>query len=454
MSRKHTRRQFLKMAAGATVATTLGTAGHAAQPGTSPAASGKPLAGQTIRCLLIDTVYTRAIKDYIPEFEAMTGAKVEYDVQAFVIANQRIDLELSGGTGSYDVVNMTFIWSGKWIGANWATELTPLVDDPALTDKSKLELSDFVGLSTFQRGNRLYALPYFAEVQLLEYRTDIFQKYNIVKPPETFDEMIAIANKVHSKEVAGNLLRGVAALHFTWPAFLFSYGGAFFANPPQDMTPLLNSPQAVAATETYATLHRFYPGSVSMADADTMTAFSQGKAAMWIDGTGVLSAALDPKRSVVHDKVSFAQVPAGPAGRKPQMAVHGMLIPAAAKEKHKGWEFIKWAISKELMSRISLERGYIPVPRDSILASSEYRKRFTFGNTDLGTLQAEGGRIADKGAYMFYRTIPEFGPMGDRIVIAMGEVITKQRETKAALDALNKDVAEIMERAGHKVRKG
>jgi multiple sugar transport system substrate-binding protein len=191
-----------------------------------------------------------------------------------------------------------------------------------------------------------------------------------------------------------------------------------------------------------------------MADADTMTAFSQGKAAMWIDGTGVLSAALDPKRSVVHDKVSFALVPAGPAGRKPQQAVHGMLIPAATKDKRKGWEFIKWATSKELMSRISRDRGYIPAPRSSVLASAEYKKRFTFGNTDLGTLQAEASRIADKGAYMFYRTIPEFGPMGDRIVIAMGEIITKQRETKAALDALNRDVAEIMEKAGHKVRKG
>ena len=56
------------------------------------------------------------LKDYFPEFEAATGIKVEFDVQAFPVYNQRMDLELSTGGSAYDVAVLTFVYQGRWIG--------------------------------------------------------------------------------------------------------------------------------------------------------------------------------------------------------------------------------------------------------------------------------------------------------------------------------------------------
>ncbi|NIQ78407.1 MAG: extracellular solute-binding protein, partial [Anaerolineae bacterium] len=276
-----------------------------------------------------------------------------------------------GGTGAFDVTVNTFIWSGKWIGAGWCTDLVPLINDPELTDAEEFDVDDFVGgvIGTFRRGDSLYGIPWAGEATLMEYRTDVFEEHGISAPPDTFDEMLNVAEKIHSSEVAANLTRGTNGLNWVWPTYLFAYGGSFFRNPPDDMTPVLNSPEAVTSVEPFVRLSRDYgvPGSLSFGHGDTVTSFSQGSAAMWIDASGLLSGALDPEVSVVHDKVSFALPPAGPNGRTPQIAPHALMIPAATDDKRKGWEFIKWATSKEMQMRIALERNVASMPRGSVL---------------------------------------------------------------------------------------
>ncbi|MHB1133793.1 MAG: ABC transporter substrate-binding protein [Chloroflexota bacterium] len=423
----------------------------------APVAQAKVLAGQTVKVLLIDHVYTRNLKEMIPEFESLTGAKVELDSQAFQIANQRIDLELSGSTGALDVCQNTFIWSGKWIGANWVTDLTPFINDAQQTDKAVLDQPDFLegAISPFLRGDKVYALPWTSDIELLMYRTDVFQKNNVTKAPATIDEMIELAKKLHTPEVAGNLMRGTQAIHLLWPQFLQSYGGNVFANPEDDMTPLLNTPAAVTASEKYSTLFTDYglQGTIGYGDADSQAAFGQGKAAMWMDAMGVLTAALDPAKSTVVDKVSFALVPAGPAGRKPTVAAHGFSIPAAAKDKRKGWEFIKWATSKATMNKITIEKKYASPSRKSILGSADYKKTFTWGGADIGALQTESAGLAGKEGYMKYRTVAEFGPIGDQMIVSIGEIISKQKQPKQALDELQKNVIGILEQNGRKIRK-
>lgn len=420
----------------------------------APAGIAKPLAGQTVRVVMFQHVYARALSDFLPEFTELTGAKVELDILGFDVANQRIDLELSGETGAYDVTNLTFLWSGKWIGAKWSTDLMPLINDPQLTDKSKLDLTDFAegALRPFQRGPRLYGLPWLADASIFIYRKDIFERHRIAKPPATFDELLSVAQRINSPEVAAFVGRG--ALNWIWGNFLFAYGGAFFANPPFDFTPVLNSPMAMKATEVFVKLVRDYgvPGFLSFREPDVQTTIGQGKGAMSIDSLGILTAAVDPQRSTVHDKVSFAVPPGGPKGRTPQASAHALMIPVATKDKRKGWEFIKWATSKELQMRIALEKHDAAIPRKSVLGDPRYKSKFRVGETDLGTLQAEVFRLAGAG-YMFYRTIPQFGPIGDRVNIYLSEIVTNQREMKTALEAMNQDVAAIMERAGYKIRK-
>ena len=46
--------------------------------------------------------------------------------------------------------------------------------------------------------------------------------------------------------------------------------------------------------------------------------------------------------------LALSMVPGGPAGRFPDVAAHGWGIPTASKNKDAAWEFITWAMSKQI----------------------------------------------------------------------------------------------------------
>ena len=78
-------------------------------------------AGTTIRGAAFSLPFHGYLRNYFPEFEDRTGIKIDFDIQAFPVYNQRMDLELSTGGSSYDVIIVTFIYQGRWIGAGWVT---------------------------------------------------------------------------------------------------------------------------------------------------------------------------------------------------------------------------------------------------------------------------------------------------------------------------------------------
>ena len=76
----------------------------------------KKFAGVSISGAAFQSTYHEYLKAYLPEFEAETGLKVDFQQQAFPVYNQRMDLELSTKGSAYDFCNLTFIYSGRWVG--------------------------------------------------------------------------------------------------------------------------------------------------------------------------------------------------------------------------------------------------------------------------------------------------------------------------------------------------
>ena len=54
-------------------------------------------------------------------------------MQAFPVYNQRTDLELSTKGSALRRLNVTFIYSGRWIGAGWMTNLDTFAKDAKYT---------------------------------------------------------------------------------------------------------------------------------------------------------------------------------------------------------------------------------------------------------------------------------------------------------------------------------
>src|SRR5262249_132995 len=185
------------------------------------------------------------------------GAKVNYDAPSFPIYNQRVDLELSTGGAAYDVVNVTFIYSSRWINAGWLTPLDDFIADPNRTSRDwdvKGFLPGAVAPETGRDGP-LYGIPWTAEALLTaSSRFDLVQAADL-DFPDTTDDLVKVLRAVNGKDrVAGF----VADNHYGWTfvPYLQAFGGDVFRAPPDDLYPTLDTPEAVAAAEYYAGLLR------------------------------------------------------------------------------------------------------------------------------------------------------------------------------------------------------
>ncbi|MEM7023099.1 MAG: extracellular solute-binding protein, partial [Pseudomonadota bacterium] len=180
-----TRRDALITGAGALAAT--GTALYA------PAVIGqaKPYDGETINVASFSGPYPKMLASYIPEFEEMTGITVNYETPGFPVYNQRADLELSTGGSAYDVLNVTFIYTARWIGAGWFTPLEEFLNDPNKTPPD-FAPDDFLEgtLSPMRdKQGQLYGIPWIADAMMATAtRSDLMEQEGLAMP-ETFDDI-------------------------------------------------------------------------------------------------------------------------------------------------------------------------------------------------------------------------------------------------------------------------
>ncbi len=450
--KKLTRRDFLR-AAGLTGAAAIlsSCAPQAAPPApaatqAAQAATPMPLKGTTIKAYLQDMLYQRYLQKILPEFEKQTGIKVQMEFVSFAVMLQQAEVELSSGSSSYDVMENIFIKAQRWMRAGWEA---PLDDYIA---KSKYDTSDFIPalLSPHSWQGKQYALPYLSECTQMIYRKDVLDSAGL-KPPDTFDDLEQVLGKINKPPAFyGYVMRTQKdGVHFPFPIWLQGYGGNIFRNPPEDLTPTLNSDTAIKATQNFTDLILKYSiaGPQIYDTPDCQNAISQGKAGIWIDALGTFSPLLDPTKSKFADKMALALPPAGPAGRFPQIATHGFMIPKSSRNKDAAWQFIAWALSGDTMKRAAIEGNFPAVTRKSVLTSPEYARRYTIAGINTGDLITKALQLSK----CAYRVVPEFPQIGARVGQAIGEILSKQNSVKAALDAAQNDAVQIMTAAGYKI---
>jgi multiple sugar transport system substrate-binding protein len=411
-------------------------------------------AGTTLRGAAFSLPFHQYLKNYFPEFEARTGIKVAFDIQAFPIYNQRMDLELSTGGSSYDVVIVTFIYQNRWIGAGWVTDLDEFTKDANATP-ADWDAADFVpGVEASMRDAKGHTYAYGVEagaMLLTAARGDLIDKAGM-KMPTTMDELIKVCDAVHNKD-------GVAAWtadklhHWNWPPYLQAMGGHIFKDPPKNLTPTLDTPVAAESAAWYGNLITKYgpSGVLSFTDDQAMQSQLSGRANMRTNAiTWGLPLAKDPA-STVKNTVRYGMVPSGPAGDFPGVACHGFGIPAGSRQKGAAWEFIKWALSKEMLTRLVKEHGYPSVCRRSVIQSEPFKEALTLNGQDVAALYLKVLEQLGDGSYMRYRTVPVFPQVGDKINRAIEMIATKQMPAAAALKQAQQQAVEAIKMGGYKI---
>jgi len=419
----------------------------------APAVLGqaKPFAGVTINGACFQHVYQTYLQAYIPEFEERTGMKVNFTLQAFPVYNQRADLELSTKGSAWDFLNVTFIYSGRWIGAGWMTPLDEYLNDKNVTP-GDWDFKDFVpgAQSTLQDARGLtYGLAWEAGAMIMgAARGDLIEKAGL-KLPETFEQLLQVCEATNGKD-------GVAPFvadklhHWNWIPYLMGYGGRVFKDPPGNLTPTLDTPEAAAAADYYANILVKYcpPGVMSYTDDQAMRAQLAGRANIRTQAIGWMTPLAKHEESKVRSTVRYALMPGGPAGQFPGSNSHGFGIPAGARNKRAAWEFVKWAMSKETLRRICLQKGYSSVCRRSIIDDPAYRQTMTLNGQDVAALYLRVLERGGRGGYMKYRIVPVYPQVGDKINRAIERIATKQQNAREAMKQAQAEAIEDLKKAG------
>lgn len=413
----------------------------------------KEFKGVTLQGQAFSHYYMEQLRTMFPEFEELTGAKVNLQTQGFFNFNQRMDLELSTGGSSFDFANITFIYMGRWVGFGWFQDLEPILSDPNWTEPD-YDRNDFVEASTSHilKDGHLLGIPWLTDAAFMACaRHDILEKKGL-EWPKSFDEMMQVCEAIDGEE-------GVKAYvnennwSWTFTPYLMGFGGNIFKDPPGDLTPTLDTPEAAEAIEYYAHLLRdLSPSGVLTYTNDQSTrAQLAGRANFRDHGVAQLTLLVTHPDTTVAQTTRFGLQPEGPNGYYPGIATHAWGIPQGSPNPRAAWEFIKWATSKKMYKRMAVERGYSAIMRKSVLSDPEYVEKMTLNGQNVAELYS--GVLARGGTagYMKYRTVPVFPQMATIINKSMERVVSRQQSGKEALAQAQREAIADLKKAGVKI---
>jgi multiple sugar transport system substrate-binding protein len=280
-------------------------------------------------------------------------------------------------------------------------------------------------------------------------RMDLMEKKGL-KIPRTFAELQQVCAGINGTDNVNGFV-SFQLHHWCLPPYIQGFGGNVFRNPPADVMPTLNSPQAVEAVEFYANLLKNYAprGVITYTEDQARQSLLTGRSNILIHSSSWITPTLMSDESKVKDTARIVRMPAGPVHDYPASNSQGLGIPKNAKNKKAAWEFIKWALSPEISMRLVKEHGHSSICRRSVIESEAYRRLNTVNGQDLGALYLEVLELPAKGEnYMAYRTVKEFPIVGDVINKAVEQVVTGQLSGRDAMNAAQEQAVANLRRAG------
>jgi multiple sugar transport system substrate-binding protein len=300
------------------------------------------------------------------------------------------------------------------------------------------------------KSGRVFGIPWIADVYMAgASRLDLIKQAGFGLP-DNFQQMETMLKAVSGKNgIAGFLCEN----HYGWtfPAYLQGFGGNVFRNPPDDLMPVLDSPEAIEAADFFGRMLRDYgpDGALSYVYDQVAAALKQGRV-NYSSNNEMFLVQMAAKDSKVASTCGFSMVPAGPKGRFPQLATHGWGIPVGSKNKDAAWEFIKWSMSKELIGRMFHDQGYSSVTRRSVIDAPDFKRSLMLNGFDVAQLYLDSIEQGGKG-HMNYRTVPVYPQVDRELDAAIQSIVSQQVSAKEAMETAQRNSVNSIRRAGVKL---
>lgn len=268
--------------------------------------------------------------------------------------------QFAAESSDYDCYQMDMIWPAI---------LKPYAVD--LKDAFAGDVADFVSalIQNNTVDGTLVGIPWFTDVGLLFYRTDLVQKYG-VSVPQTWDELEQAAKTIQDGERASNpqfvgyMWQGAAYEGLTcdgieWQA---SSGGGTIVDPDGKVT--IDNPQAIAAFErAKAWVGTITPTSVTNATEDqTLQQFISGSVAFARNWPYMYGSSQDPA-SAIQGKVAVAPLPHGNGDNDKSsgcLGAENIMVSKFSKSPDAATEFVRYMTSAGVQRSYAIERANVP----------------------------------------------------------------------------------------------
>ncbi|UXM96665.1 sugar ABC transporter substrate-binding protein (plasmid) [Bartonella sp. HY329] len=390
------------------------------------------------------------------EWEKETGDKINWIILEENVLRERVTTDVATQGGQFDVITISNYETPMWGKSGWLTPLNDLGDDYDYNDLIK-PVRD--GLAV---GDNLYGVPFYAESSFTFYRKDLFENAGITMPDNpTYDQIKDFAAKLtdKSKQQYGICLRGKSGwgenMAYLNP-MINAYGGRWF---DMEWKAQLNTePWKNAITDYVKLLNDYGPaGSNANGFNETQTMFATGHCAIWIDATSAAGRVYDPKQSTVADKVAVTRAPTqATANGSSWIYTWSLAIPKSTKKADTAKSFVKWATSKNYITRVGKTQGWVAVPpgtRKSTYANANYQKAAPFYDTVLKAIESADPNHPTKDPVPYtgiqFVAIPEFQSIGTFVGQQISAALAGQTSVEDALSQAQNQVARDMRRAGY-----
>lgn len=314
----------------------------------------------------------------IQQFVAETGIQVEHrlgpeSVTELLMIDQEL---LSNRSDEVDIYLIDVIWPG--ILAEHMLDLNEyLPEETGLHFQAILENNTVDG--------RLVGMPYYTDIGLLFYRTDLLAKYGYEAPPKTWSELEQMAATIQAGERAeGNLnfwgyvwqgapYEGLTCDALEWQA---SSGGGRIIEP--DGVISINNPQAIAAFERAAGWVGVIspPVVIGYKEEDSRSVWHVGNAAFLRNWPYAYARSQAPD-SAVKGRFAVTQLPSGDDRSVGTLGGWQLSISKYSKHREEALRFIQYMTSPRIQLERSVQGSYLPTIPDlydepTILTANPY----------------------------------------------------------------------------------
>jgi multiple sugar transport system substrate-binding protein len=337
---------------------------------------------------------------------------------------------LNARSSEPDILQLDAIWTPEFAAAGWILDLDRFRPDTNSFFPATVTANSWRG--------RLYAMPWFVDVGMLYWRTDLMDR-----PPATFEALERIASRARSERGLRYGLVYQGARYEGLVTVFTEYLGGFGGTILDGGRVTVDSPAAVKALTTMRD-EIYREGIVPSAtltwhEEESRFAFQNGEAAFMRNWPYPYALMQDSASSRVAGRYAVAPMPAAPGGR-PTATLGGAQLAINANSAHPeaAWAVIEYLTRPEQMLERARVVGQFPT-RPALYDEPELAKALVIPPARArAIIQLAVPRPVT----------PVYTELSEILQIYLHRALTRQLDPAPALASAAKEMQALLDRTG------